>query len=466
MNPATSLLQRAVHFRFESMLSMPMHSVQPRPFAHAMHSLAPATPLRLRLPGRPAGLLALLALLALGHSPAARAQANGNPPTKLTYQGFLTDQNGKPLGDPAPVNKNIVFRIYDVASNGSSLWSSSQTVTIDKGHFSVLLGEGSAVATEPFSADLSSVFAGSTASDRFLELSVDSTKISPRLQFFTSPYAFLARRANEVDGAALTSGTIPAARLTGVDGTGLNALNANSLTLGTVPDGRLSQNVAKLNTAQTFTAVNTFAEKVEIRGAKVLQFGSDLTREPSAGSIGYGTQSGNALDIVGAGTSANSRKIKAYAEGGFEVTGPVTATAFNGNGAVPVGGIIMWSGSADSVPGGWALCNGVATLNGKKVPNLTDRFVLAAGGSYAVGAIGGAKEVSLTIANLPPHTHDYVDNYFQEVRNTWKGGGDPSANDGTGKNVSTTRPTASVGSGTPVNNMPPYYALAFIIRIQ
>lgn len=466
MNPASSLLQRAVHFRFESMLFMPMHSDQPRPFAHAMHSHAPAPPFRLRLPGRPAGLLALLALLALGHAPAARAQANGNPPTKLTYQGFLTDQNGKPVGDTAPVNRSIVFRIYDVASNGSALWASSQTVTVDKGHFSVLLGEGSAVGSEPFNTDLSSIFSGATASDRFLELAVEGTKIQPRLQFFTSPYAFLARRANEVDGGAITSGTIPAGRLTGVDGSGLNALNANSLTLGTVPDGRLSQNVAKLNTAQTFTAVNTFAEKVEIRGGKVLQLGSDTTREPTAGSIGYGTYSGNALDIVGAGTTANNRKIKAYAEGGVEVTGPVTATSFNGNGAVPVGGIIMWSGSADAVPGGWALCNGVATINGKKVPNLTDRFVVAAGGTYAVGATGGSKEVSLSVANLPPHNHGYIDYYFQEVRNTWKNGGDPSANDGTGKQVNSSRTTDNTGSGTPVNILPPYYALAFIIRIQ
>ena len=48
---------------------------------------------------------------------------------------------------------------------------------------------------------------------------------------------------------------------------------------------------------------------------------------------------------------------------------------------VPSGFIGMWSGSANTIPTGWALCDGA---NG--TPNLTDRFVLGAGKAYQPGA--------------------------------------------------------------------------------
>lgn len=67
---------------------------------------------------------------------------------------------------------------------------------------------------------------------------------------------------------------------------------------------------------------------------------------------------------------------------------------------VPVGMISMWSGSTGSIPSGWFLCNG---SNG--TPNLRDRFVVGAGGTYNVGDTGGAKDVTLTEAQMPSHKH-------------------------------------------------------------
>jgi hypothetical protein len=60
---------------------------------------------------------------------------------------------------------------------------------------------------------------------------------------------------------------------------------------------------------------------------------------------------------------------------------------------VPAGVIVLWSGSAATIPAGWALCNG---NNG--TPDLRDRFLVGAGGAYAVGNTGGATN----------HTHDTV----------------------------------------------------------
>lgn len=91
--------------------------------------------------------------------------------------------------------------------------------------------------------------------------------------------------------------------------------------------------------------------------------------------------------------------------GGSTVTINNTASI---SGVIPVGGIIMWSGSIVSIPSGWALCDG---NNG--TPNLTDRFVIGAGSTYAVDDTGGAATANLehshtsgTLAtNSDSHSH-------------------------------------------------------------
>lgn len=72
-------------------------------------------------------------------------------------------------------------------------------------------------------------------------------------------------------------------------------------------------------------------------------------------------------------------------------------------GGIPAGCILLWSGAANSIPGGWALCNG---SNG--TPDLRNRFVVGAGSTYAVGATGGADTVALTTAQMPSHNHTFT----------------------------------------------------------
>jgi len=80
------------------------------------------------------------------------------------------------------------------------------------------------------------------------------------------------------------------------------------------------------------------------------------------------------------------------------VSGTLTATSFVGSGMLPVGGIVIWSGSVGSIPSGWYLCDGT---NG--TPDLRNDFVIGAGGAYAVGATGGSN----TITTVPAHTHTF-----------------------------------------------------------
>ena len=151
---------------------------------------------------------------------------------------------------------------------------------------------------------------------------------------------------------------------------------------------------------------------------------------------------------------------------------------------IPAGLISMWSGSIGSIPSGWYLCDG---SNG--TPNLTDKFIIGAGSTYAVNGTGGATSVTLVTANMPAHTHTatstvtdptHTHNILGTSNHYVADGGQASggtgtfpfslgstsygssyiANASTGITVATTN--ASVGSGTSFSIIPSYYALAFI----
>ena len=136
------------------------------------------------------------------------------------------------------------------------------------------------------------------------------------------------------------------------------------------------------------------------------------------------------------------------------------------NSVLPRGVIVMWSGSIASIPSGWALCNG---SNG--TPDLRDRFIVGAGTSYGVGSTGGSTQHNhggntaghtLTIAEMPSHHHQY-------------NGGDIYGEDGSDYPIWRRQlllNTTDVGGDQPhshgisyANHLPPYYALAYIMKL-
>lgn len=175
-------------------------------------------------------------------------------------------------------------------------------------------------------------------------------------------------------------------------------------------------------------------------------------------------------------------------------------------GNIPAGGIIIWSGAADAVPEGWALCDGT---NG--TPDLRDRFVLGAGSKYGVGAKGGEEAVTLTVDQMPKHDHvetergvndgtpiypklmtfgtpipsSYTIKNYGAKKFSYAAYGkndlitssdgiilmqSDSANDHpyhsmSGNNQAYAMKTYQTGGGTAHNNMPPYYALCYIMKL-
>ena len=138
---------------------------------------------------------------------------------------------------------------------------------------------------------------------------------------------------------------------------------------------------------------------------------------------------------------------------------------------IPTGMISLWYGSIGSVPLGWYLCDGT---NG--TPDLRDRFVVGAGSTYSVAATGGAADAivvshthtATSVVTDPGHFHGISSGSANVATNSnqaYPAG--PNANvvsqtKVTGITVATTNASTGV-SGTNAN-LPPYYALAYVMK--
>ena len=193
-----------------------------------------------------------------------------------------------------------------------------------------------------------------------------------------------------------------------------------------------------------------------------------------SGSLGIGTTNPvSTLDVRG----------DTFISGNLNVAGAVT-----GYGTIPIGGIIMWSGA--SVPTGWALCNG-----GNGTPNLLDRFIIGAGGALGIGTTGGSAN-----ATLVSHTHtastDSAGTHAHRLYVSQNSSGNTNRIDNNDVGVAGEGPVGiatyvlennnedgqqmienagshshtvtvdSAGSSATNANLPPYFALAFIMRVS
>jgi methyl-accepting chemotaxis protein len=106
--------------------------------------------------------------------------------------------------------------------------------------------------------------------------------------------------------------------------------------------------------------------------------------------------------------------------------------------AIPVGGIIMWYGALIDIPSNWQLCDGSAISSGplfgvgNNTPDLTNRFIIGADSSLIPNTTGGSSNNGATIGSVQEGTNSFI----------------------------------QVVTNINVDNRPPYYALAYIMRIE
>ena len=117
----------------------------------------------------------LSALVALSTLAGVHAQGVSQP---FTYQGYLR-QGGAPLNNPS---QSMRFRIFDALTGGTMLWDSGAlTVNVSNGLFTVQLNPPASIWT---------------GADRFLEIQVGATTLSPRVRIGSTPYANTATLLN------------------------------------------------------------------------------------------------------------------------------------------------------------------------------------------------------------------------------------------------------------------------------
>ena len=122
----------------------------------------------------------------------------------------------------------------------------------------------------------------------------------------------------------------------------------------------------------------------------------------------------------------------------------------------------------------------ISACNGQTVPNLTDRFIVQAGHSYALGDTGGETKHKLTIAEMPSHKHNFI-SYNDDYNSSGNGGSGDNGNNSpwlyglshdscTSTNYTQDKKVhenliESNGGDTSHENRPPYYALYKLIKV-
>ena len=218
------------------------------------------------------------------------------------------------------------------------------------------------------------------------------------------------------------------------------------------------------------------------------------TNATTAGTLKLQEDGGDV--VIRSSTADAGVAIILTAHGSVDAKGKIKE---NGNDLLPVGAIIMWNGT--TVPAGWALCDGgtYALDAGGTIstPNLMDRFIVgadatggtgAAVGSYAYSNTGGANSVALTIAQIPSHdhsgtsglggahSHTYTDRYmyisdWDVIEDCGGCGTDLPHNEQSGEGKTTggapdhNHSIPAEGGGAGHENRPPFYALAYIMKL-
>lgn len=217
--------------------------------------------------------------------------------------------------------------------------------------------------------------------------------------------------------------------------------------------------------ATNFTAKDTLPTGDSNKIVKGTEIDTELTAIASAISSKADSNSPTFTGTPAAPTAAAGTNTTQLATTAF-VTTALTS-------AFTTGMIMLWSGSVANIPSGWYLCNG---SNG--TPDLRNRFVVGAGDTYTPGDTGGSANAivvahthtATTTSTQAAHTHTY-DRYTTSGSDTIVSSQVDVSATYTTETTSSAQPAItstttieSTGSSGTNANLPPYYALAYIMK--
>ncbi|MEI6077388.1 MAG: tail fiber domain-containing protein [Verrucomicrobiota bacterium] len=319
-------------------------------------------------------LVRSLLLLAFALTILSSHAAVTSPPQLLSYQGYLTDANGTPLGatNVGPKNYNVVFRVWDLQTGGTTgssdeLYAEQQTVTVNNGYFSVLLGQGLQFGSEPHPSPFSSVFFSTNLNPRYVEITVlgaglnqANITILPRQQLLSAPYAFVAANAvTAASAASLVNNNNTTQVVTVTNGFVGIGTNSPATPLAVSGNTVLSGNLAVGGGANV-------ASNLTVSGTASLLGGASVSSNLLiSGAVGIGTASpGAPLDVLG--------QLQVNTNGTIESLGPRNSYQ----------GLIESYYQANDRYGLGSLSNGIAALYTSSAnPSSSLQFGLMAGAS-------------------------------------------------------------------------------------
>lgn len=154
-------------------------------------------------------------------------------------------------------------------------------------------------------------------------------------------------------------------------------------------------------------------------------------------------------------------------------------TSLGSSFSVPIGGIIAYTGSLNTLPLNYHLCDGT-----DGTPDLRDCFIVGAGSSYNLNTIGGISTNILALNQLP-NLADFLNKTIAVQGNNQVNGSNNLVSNlpirawsweyfqknegnthGYFKNAFATIPGTSNSFGQPIENKPPYMALYWVMRIK
>jgi hypothetical protein len=230
-------------------------------------------------------------------------------PELLSYQAYVADVSGNPIGGAQPVNRSAIFKLYDAATGGNLLYAETQTVTISGGSFSVLIGNGTGISGLPgpsAPANPSGVRIGSIAkSPLFLGITVDDgtpaadPEISPRQQLVSSAFTLRAAVAESLVDGSLKTDMV-------VDG----SITTSKILAGSVDNSRIANSAIS---AAKLANSSVTASKIDTTQIGIWTPSGSHVYRPSGTNVGIGETS-PAFPLHFASTAGN--KIALFGSSG------------------------------------------------------------------------------------------------------------------------------------------------------